>query len=128
MITRAATLLSAVAVLLGCILASPAGPWLLTAGAALLPVALMAHAVRRHGPARGARYVLLALAILLGGTLTVLLRRHITGATGATGLPLLLLGLWFLPLLLTGLGYAATFVPRVGRRGAESNGSEEHAP
>lgn len=125
MIVRAATLLAAVAVLLGCILASPAGSWLLTAGAALLPVSLMAHAVRRHGATRGARYVLLALAILLGGTLTVLLRGHIAGATG---LPLLLLGLWFLPLLLTGLGYAVTFVPRAGRRGTEPEGSGEHTP
>lgn len=128
MIVRAATLLAAVAVLLGCILASPAGSWLLTAGAALLPVSLMAHAVRRHGATRGARYVLLALAILLGGTLTVLLRRHTIGGTATTGLPLLLLGLWFLPLLLTGLGYAVTFVPRAGRRGTEPEGSEEQAP
>lgn len=128
MIARAATLLAAVAALLGCILAPPAGPWLLTAGAALLPVALMAHAVRRQGATRSARYVLLALAILLGGTLTVLLRGHTTGATTATGLPLLLLGLWFLPLLLTGLGYAVTFAPRAGHRDADPEGSEEHAP
>lgn len=111
MIARAATLLAGVAVLLGCLLPSPAGPWLLAAGATLLPVALIAHAVRRHGATRGARLVFLALAILLGGTLAVLLRRHGAGTTGTSGLLLQLLGLWFLPLLLTGLGYAATFSP-----------------
>lgn len=110
-ISLTATLLAAGATLLGCLLPLPTGPWLLASGAALLPVALMVHAARRHGATRGARYVFLALTLLLAGTLTALILLHGAGTTGSTSLLLQLLGLWLLPLLLTGIGYAATFAP-----------------
>lgn len=126
-IVRVATPLAAGAVLLGCLLPPPAGPWLLAAGAALLPVALMAVAARCHGTTRRVRLVFLALALLLAGTLALLIRFHGAGTTGASGLLLQLLGLWFLPLLLSGLGYAVTFAPSNDSRGADSDGPEEGA-
>lgn len=124
-IARAATSLAAGAVLLGCLLPPPAGLWLLAAGAALLPSGLMALAAERRRVMRRARLVFLVLTIFLGGTLAALIRWHVAGAAGSAALLLQLLGLWFLPLLLTGLGYAATFAPRTDRRSAEPADSED---
>ncbi len=106
--------------LAGCLLPGPPGTWLLAIGAALLPAALIALGVRAKERSAGSvRLLLAALTLLLFGTLGALIQLHRADRAGAIGLLLLLAGIWFLPLLLTGIGHAVTFSRTRSRAGGE---------
>lgn len=83
--------------------------------AGIFPVALIALGSSRRGRLGPMAWVLLALGVILEGTIIALLLLRGTVLTGPAwlGLPRVaavqLLGLFVLPLLVTGFGYAWTF-------------------
>lgn len=100
--TLALAALAALAALLaGGTVAAP----VFAAATVLIPVALIALGAARGGRlGRPLALVLGALALLLGGTLAALFVVH-----GAAATAVLFAGVWLLPLVLVGVGYALTF-------------------
>ena len=113
--------------LLSFVLGGPAGEWTFALLGSLFPVALIALAVGRRRRVLG---MLLALAALLAGSTAgvLLLTAADSEARSLSGLPpataLMLLGLGLGPLILVGVGHAATFEdPGSSRSGRDESGS-----
>lgn len=107
--------LTSLALVVGFVVPLPHGDLLFALAVIICPMALIALGAARRGRLGPLAWILLALGVVLGVTILALLglRGRVVDGPWLFGLPaglaLQLLGLFIVPLLITGFGYAWTF-------------------
>lgn len=94
--------------LLGSVVDAPWTPKIFAAAVVVFPIALMLLGAGRSARRSGVRWTLGLLLLLLGASMAGLFWAHARGQ-GVIGVLILVVGLFVLPLLVSTLGFAATY-------------------